>query len=194
MTKTNASRTTALLSGFATAALLTVTLSACTQGATEAVSKPAATEAAVEAPPVALEGDLDGNSSVSEWEKSMLAKHAARDYTLADGTTVTVDPAQPLPAQVIEEVKAAGSASASGLRTSSVEPYYAAYDALIATLDAKAAATGHGFIVVAKGSTIWVAVASGATNAPLAGSTDKGTAVAQATEWAAARGFELIVY
>jgi hypothetical protein len=197
-------KTTTILTSIATAAILSISLAACTQAATttEPTSKPAVTETAapVEKPaaPVALEGDQDGNGRLSEWEKGVLAKNSARDYTLADGTTVKVDPTQPLPAPVAEAVKAHAAVPTAGSKTTDRDAQDRSYAALRASLDADAAATGRGILVVYQAASageglIWVPAISGDKYSPFLGSADKASVVAEATTWAANKGYELIV-
>jgi hypothetical protein len=74
------------LIGITATALLAASLAACTMdvpGTPEPKSSAAETAAPVE--PVALEGDTDGNGSVSELEKSVLAKtrHATMRWPTA---------------------------------------------------------------------------------------------------------------
>lgn len=192
MTKTILNTLTAL----AAAAALTAGLAACAPTADETPvvkPKPAATKPAAEQiDPM----DLDGNGSVSEYEKQIAAQTAVRDYTLPDGTVVAVDPTQPLPDAVKAAVKAETASPIDAARTSSDRGQ--AEVALIGELDEKAAATGRGIAVVFQTPSsfgpMWVILASGQTQAPFFGSADKASVVAQAEAWTDARDYELIVY
>jgi hypothetical protein len=181
-----------------TVGLAATTLVGCSSAGLPMLIAAPGTSAPSSTPVPPLGGDSDGNGSLSEWEKSMLVKHSARDYTLADGTTVTIDPTQPLPAPVVAAVTAKAAPSASAANTSNADAGIAGCKALLATLDAEAASTGRGVMVVfAAQSSIdgvaWTTAASGTSQAPFVGSIDKAAIVAQATAWASARGYELIV-
>jgi hypothetical protein len=111
---------------------------------------------------------------------------------------VTIDPGAPLPGPVIEAVTAKAAPSARAANTTDADATSAAYKVLLSTLDAEAASTGRGIIVVytipsAGVGMVWMSGASGTKQAPFMSSPDKAALVATATEWASARGYELIV-
>jgi hypothetical protein len=85
-------------------AVAALALTGCVGGAQD--SQPSAEPAAAVTPtPTPIPGDTDGDGVLSEFEKQVLAKTSPRDYVLADGSTVLVDPALPLPAEVVADVK-----------------------------------------------------------------------------------------
>ncbi|MHA6695618.1 hypothetical protein [Homoserinimonas sp. A520] len=183
MNKTN-------FAALALAAALTVGLAACTPAPKEVL------DTATEVPTVDPL-DLDGNGSVSEFEKQVGAKNAVRDYTLPDGTVVKVDPTQPFPEAVHAAVKAETVAPIAATRSGNARAQ--AEVALIGDLDLKAAELGRGIAVVYQTPSsgegpIWVILASGQKQAPFFGSADKASVVAQAEAWTAARNYELIVH
>jgi hypothetical protein len=161
------------------------TLAACaptaTTPTTPAKSKPAASAPA--ATPSA--------KPMSEFDKQVAAQTAPRNYTMPDGSVVSVDPTKPLP----EPVKAAVAAELAPHVTnaSSHTP-----DEVFGALNAQAAATGRGVVAVASsfasGRTQWYAVASGQIQGLFPSKSTKAEAVAEATAWAKERGFDVIVY
>lgn len=194
MTKTTLKTLTALT----VAATLTLSLAACSPetGPFEFFDETAATPEATQEP-VLDPMDLDGNGSVSEFEKQMAAKNAVRDYTLPDGTVVQVDPTQPFPEAVHSAVKAETVPLIAATQAFGTKAQYEV--AMIAELDAKAAAMGRGIAVVFEssiygGGTMWVILASGQSQAPFIGSADKASVVAQAETWTENRNYELIIH
>jgi hypothetical protein len=58
-----------------------------------------------------VHGDRDRDGELLQHENQVLVKISPRDYVLADGSTVLVDPALPLPAEVVADVKAKAAPS-----------------------------------------------------------------------------------
>lgn len=139
----------------AVAAILIVGLSGCSAGSDtirafargdESESKPTATESS-------LEGDLNGDGELTQFETDWLAKTkaeaAVRDYALEDGTIVSVDPSQPLPEAVTadiagrfaEDIAVAKSTSNGGVRLPLRE-------AMTVKIDSLAESTGVPLMIV----------------------------------------------
>jgi hypothetical protein len=167
---------------------------------------PAASDAAT---PTAIPGDRDGNGKLSAFETEQLAKNAPKDYTMPDGSVVTIDPTQPLP----EPVVAVLTAQATTLAEQIVD--YLGADSkergasslkIFAYVNEQAEATGKKIVAIysAEGvdpatnapGTYWTAAASGGpygTLAPIMGTLDKASAIAQVEAWGGSRGYEMIV-
>ena len=62
-------------------------------------------------------GDTDGDGKVTGAEQIRLDKNKPRDYPMADGSVVQVDPTQPLPAAVVTELIAKLAPSFEKLRS-----------------------------------------------------------------------------
>jgi hypothetical protein len=133
----------------------------------------------------------EAEKPMSEFDKQVAAQRKPRPYTLSDGTTVMVDPTKPLPAPVLADIKAK--------ITQPIQSSIRAHDSsAFDVLDAQAAGTGRGVVVVISsfqsGYTQWVAIASGQTQGLFQAKTSRVAAIAEATQWADARGFDVIAY
>jgi len=88
---------------------LTTTLVSCSVDA-DTLSELAAPTPTATATPEALEGDLNGDGKLTTFETEWLVKTradaAVRDYALADGAVIQVDPSQTLPEQVRNDIVA----------------------------------------------------------------------------------------
>ncbi|MEC5149913.1 hypothetical protein [Cryobacterium sp. GrIS_2_6] len=151
--------------------------------------------------PTAIPGDTNGDGKLSEFEKQILAQNAPKDYTMGDGTVVSIDPKQPLPAAVVAEVRAAISPSTTILAMPSA--YASATTAVHNAISAEGDATGKGIIVVTRATSYpnpggpgidgWVTLASNKDSTGIMFTPDKNSIVTDAQAWAASRGFELLV-
>lgn len=97
--------------------------------------------------PEQLVGDKDGNGSVSEFEKQLLAKNAPRDYTMPDGSVVKVDPTQPLPAAIVTVIRDLATPIVASNTSARGETLGAMYTAITALADQQTAATGRSVVI-----------------------------------------------
>ena len=157
--------------------------------------------------PTAIPGDRDGNGSLSEFEKEILAKNAPRDYTMPDGSVVSIDPTQPLPAEVVAHIAGAATPIVAQLTTAD-EKAGVISEQLAALITEQTAATGRGIVIFhhvwsadisemnpdLRGPDLkwWVGDFPGNTW-PVLASDDRETNLAAVTAAAAARNYELIV-
>jgi hypothetical protein len=172
-------------------------------------SAPAATDAVASTAPVALAGDRDGNGKLSAFEAEQLAKTAPKDYTMPDGSVVTIDQAQPLPEPVVAVLKAQVTTLAEQIVDYDGADSHDVFDSEMKLFDyvnQQAEATGKKIVAVFsvegldpasnEPGTYWTAAASGGEYgnlAPIQGTLDKASAIAQVEAWGVAKGYELIV-
>ncbi|TFD30379.1 hypothetical protein E3T40_15415 [Cryobacterium sp. TMT1-19] len=151
--------------------------------------------------PTAIPGDRDGNGSLSEFEKQILAQNAPRDYTMPGGSVVQIDPTQPLPAAVAAHI--AGVATPIVAQLTTADEKASVIRAQLAALIAEqTAATGRGIVIFhhvwsaganwGPAEYWWVGDFPGKTW-PVLASDDRETNLAAVTAAAAARNYELIV-
>ncbi|MFF2389588.1 hypothetical protein [Agromyces sp. NPDC058104] len=179
--------TTIRTSSAAAAGLLAlVLLTGCTtfdasfQPDTETNPQTAATAAAP------MEGDSDGDEELSEFEKQVLARNAARDITLHDGTVAVVTPGQPLPQPVIDQMVADAAPGAAQAQTDDEFAPMAGIRSLREVAGSYANELDRTVVIVYWGIGAWGTVSSvdesGGTG--LAGTSDLDAMVAAATDWA----------
>lgn len=179
--------TTIRTSSAAAAGLLAfVLLTGCTtfdasfQLDTETNPQTAATAAAP------MEGDSDGDEELSEFEKQVLARNAARDITLHDGTVAVVTPGQPLPQPVIDQMVADAAPGAAQAQTDDEFAPMAGIRSLREVAGSYANELDRTVVIVYWGIGAWGTVSSvdesGGTG--LAGTSDLDAMVAAATDWA----------
>lgn len=165
---------------------------------------PAADEKAAPVIPTSIPSNLvekpaESAKPMSEFEKELAAKNAVRDYTLANGSVVKVDPNAPVPAEVVADIQASAAAPIGGLNSSNPADASSndAYTAMDQFLAAKADAVGRPVIMVGyatyRGSSSWLATASNMRNAPFNGTESKDEQIADAQGWAEKRNGLLIV-
>ena len=152
--------------------------------------------------PTAIPGDRDGNGTLSEFEKQILAKSAVRDYTMPDGSVVQIDPTQPLPAEVVAVVKSESAPTVQTLGATS-DTQYALLD-LMNNADSAAGATGRQIVFVypTRNATdlfgafemVWATTASHTRSTGIAAVQSRDTVLADAQRWAGSRGYEVIVF
>ena len=154
------------------------------------------------ATPTAIPGDRDGNGSLSEFEKQILAKNAVHAYTMPDGSVVQIDPTQPLPAEVVAVVKSESAPTVQTLGATS-DTQYALLD-LMNNADSAAGATGRQIVFVypTRNATdlfgafemVWATTASHTRSTGIAAVQSRDTVLADAQRWAGSRGYEVIVF
>jgi len=189
---------------YAAALLLAVTLSGCSVGggSTSALA-PVVAEATPSAAPTPTEipGDTNGDGKLSEREKEILAKNAPRDFTLTDGTVVSVDPQAPLPAEVVDELFAQLLPFADKLRTSPADGRSPGNIAdMRDQVDALSDSLGKGLVVIFKTQSndgsgniaLWACMASGIRISPVQALADGDVLNAEVQTWAETRGYEVI--
>jgi len=187
------SKTTNLFATIAIAAITVSALAGCVS--TPEVDAPRAISTSTPEPtetvePVVIDPlDLDGNGSVSEHEKRVAAMVAVRDYTLDDGTVVSVDPAEPLTEAVRADV--------ARIATTGVAAYYDKGSSadLYAALVAESELTGRVIIAVFEGSPgHWVAVSSAKYGGLFIAVSTQAEAVEKATAFGQhQRNFDIII-
>jgi len=192
-------RSTAFRVGvFAVLSAVALSLTACsTAPGTDFLGEPAPSSASQpaaspEAEPAVLEGDRDGNGKLSEHEKGVLAMKAPRDYTLPDGTVIKVDPAQPLPAPVVDSIRAQAAPiiatygtnipTSRNLREFATSQYELTGKSLVIVMHIPNAVDGRG----------WTAVVSGSNAVIMQGQATQAEASALAQAYADSRGAEVI--
>lgn len=182
-------------------------LSAC--GATGPTSfvptaEPAASTTETVTEPAVIEGDTDGNGKLSEFEKQVAAKHAPRDYTLPDGTVISIDPGKPLPEEVLAKLRADALPHIAIMQENANLVSGDAYMLMKADMDADADATGKGLVYVYNGLSsipgtigetemLWLTSASNVRVMGIMGTPDFETLYAAADSWASKRGYEVVV-
>ena len=149
--------------------------------------------------PTAIPGDRDGNGTLSAFETEQLAKNALRDYTMPDGSVVTIDPTQPLPTEVVAVIKSGASPLMSALKTTEKDGVLLS---LMNNADAVADATGKEVVFVYNTASatadwgyemLWATLASHKDSTGIAAVASRDTVVADAQTWAGTRGYEVIV-
>jgi hypothetical protein len=188
------------------AVVLSVVLTGCVGGVSD--SAPSAEQTATVAPmPTPITGDRDGDGELSEHEKQVLAKTSPRDYVLADGSTVVVDPALPLPAEVVAHVEAEAApwiqlGKSREADSDGVTPPAAGLDEMYALLDRTAEATGKPIAFVfevasatgnAQFEDVYVAIGSNSRSMGITPG-DAATVAAASMPWVNGRNAELIVF
>ena len=152
--------------------------------------------------PTAIPGDRDGNGSLSEFEKQILAKNAVHAYTMPDGSVVQIDPTRPLPAAVAEVVKSESAPTAAALGTARGYEKSDQLGNLMGKADSIQDTTGKGVIFVypsvsttpAGDENVWATTASHTKSTGIAAVASRDTVVADAQSWASTRGYEVIVF
>ncbi|MFB6609016.1 hypothetical protein ACFCVO_01735 [Agromyces sp. NPDC056379] len=133
-----------------------------------------------------IEGDSDGDGELSEFEKQVLERNAPRDITLHDGTVVAVTPGQPLPQPVIDQIAADAAPGAAQAQTDDEFAPMAGVRSIREVASSYANELGRTLVIVYWGFGVWGAISSvdetGGTE--LAGTSDRDTMVAAATDWA----------
>lgn len=180
-------------------------LSAALTGCTAAIGSPGALiptlspeTPTASATPAPLVGDRDGNGSVSEFEKEILAKAAPRDYTMPDGSVVQVDPTQPLPPEVVAVI--AGLAAPIVADMTSPMNGEARAIRMADLVEQQTAATGRNIVIFHHTWSIengqnelwWVGKFPG-NSYPVLASADRAANLAAVTAAAEARNAELII-
>ena len=151
--------------------------------------------------PTAIPGDRDGNGTLSEFEKQILAKSAVRDYTMPDGSVVPIDPTQPLPAGVVAVVKSDSAPTAAALGAARGHEKSDQLGNLMSKADSIQDTTGKGVIFVypsvsttpAGDENVWATTASHTRSTGIAAVASRDTVVADAQTWSGTRGYEVIV-
>ena len=144
--------------------------------------------------------DLDGNGSVSEFEKQIAAKNAPRDFPMPDGTVAQVDPTQPLPAEIRDVVHAETKVLVNVSRyNSNADVSQPALNSVVSYLNDFKVRTGRGLVLVwethsAGEGQRWVMMASDIRQTPFMPTVKRSEMADLAATWAAARNYELIVH
>lgn len=164
-------------------------------------SSPAATITATPTP-TAIPGDADGNGSLSEFEKQVLASHAPKDYTMPDGSVVQIDPTQPLSAEVVAVLKSKMMPDVREVQRAMDNTTVQAAPDLYALIRAEGPALGKNVVFVYQTlsdepsglTTVWAAQpASGPRSTDLRASADKDAYFAAIHVWADPRGYEIVI-
>lgn len=153
---------------------------------------------AAEPTPTVIPGDENGDGKLSEREKELLAKKAPRDYTMNDGTVVSIDPTQPMPTEVVEELTAEILPTATGIKSAQDYDVDPALATILEFANRAETETGIGVIVlihmpVSSGGKMWGSMASGKKAGPLTAMRDKTAMIEQATRWVEPRGYAVLV-
>jgi len=127
--------------------------------------------------------------------------NAVRPYVLPDGSTVQVDPTQPLPEVVVAAIKTAVAPSVSGLMTAGSDPVDqgTAVMNLFNDVSTQAEKTGKDVILVFQTNSsdglVWGTIASGKKNGltGINGNASKDAIVAEVQAWATNRNYEVVV-
>lgn len=183
--------------------LLTLILTGCSATTTSpnALAPVVEAESPTSAPtPKAIPGDTNEDGKLSEFEKQVVADTALRSYTLLDGSTVDVAPAQPLPAAVVAAIQEQASPIAESFRFAEGDAVTPPMEAMRENVDAQAESVGKGIVFVAQGISddgsgpisVWVMVASKIDVSPVKPDTDFNVVLAGSQTWAASRNYEVI--
>ncbi|MHA6695619.1 hypothetical protein [Homoserinimonas sp. A520] len=182
------------------AAALTVSLAACSteQMFPELLAEPASTPTQEPAPDPL---DLDGNGSVSEFEKQMAAQNAPREFIMPDGSVVIIDPREPMPPAVKEVIAQQAIpvvAPAKSNRDFSPESVEGLISEVRDYATAQAEATGISIVIVfskpnGSGQMGWGSVASSRQSTGVVGGLNRDEVVSRVQSWADQTDHELIV-
>ncbi|WP_166999145.1 hypothetical protein [Paramicrobacterium fandaimingii] len=184
-------------------AVAAVGLSGCAPAETDADSTPPPTEIGSSQPadptetatPEPIPGDLDGNGVLSAWEKEQLKKAAPRDYTMSDGSVVEVDPTQPLPEPVKQDI-AAKIRPVSQWPKDTIEQEDKQILELRRILNEIEGVTGKKILIVvpSSGGQYGTMKSGEKSYTGISASTDKSAVVREAQEYARNGNYELIVF
>ncbi|MFD5864109.1 hypothetical protein ACFWGP_04085 [Agromyces sp. NPDC127015] len=167
-------------------------LTGCT--AVDASSLPD-TDTTPNAAPAAIEGDMDEDGELSEFEKQVLARNAPRDITLHDGSVIVVTPGEPLPQPVIDQIVADAAPGAAQAQTDDEFAPMAGLRSIREVATSYANQFDRTVVIVYWGFGAWGTVSSvdesGGTG--LAGSSDLDAMVAAATDWAGSHDAYVVV-
>ncbi|KQO98358.1 hypothetical protein [Leifsonia sp. Leaf264] len=155
--------------------------------------KPAATAEATPTPTL-VPGDKNGDGRLSEFEKQVLAQDAPKDYALADGTVMTVDPAQPLPDSVKADIVSGAAPAVDVFNADAGE----GVEAVREYLNTKADQAGRGVVAVIhvysnSDGMVWGVLASNTKATITKATPDQASALVAAEAWAAAKGYDVVV-
>lgn len=188
---------------------LVVTLTGCAATTTSfdnafSLGPATRTTATPTATPKPVAGDTDGDGKVSAFEKQVLDASAPKAYRMPDGSTVRIDPAQPLPAAVVKVIAAKALPLVRTMQDGG-EPRQRGLLSLMAQADAALAESGRGVIYVyptvnqtrdANGNLVsapvWATTASGSPSTGIAPLASRSAIVSAAHDWAAPRDFDII--
>jgi len=147
-----------------------------------------------------LAGDMDNDGELSEFEKQVLAQTAPRDFPMPDGSTVTVDPAQPLPEVVVAAIQAEVAPEALTFLYDLAKVDGSSLAAVTAEANRMADATGRNVVFVLEvnlgrgAGTAWGSTASNKQHG-ITGidGGEKSATIATVQKWASTRDYEVIV-
>jgi len=185
------------------ALLLTVLLAGCSASTNSpSVLEPVAAAVTPTGSPTqtAIPGDTNADGTLSEFEKQKVAKSAVRSYTLPDGSSIDVDPSQPLPDAVVAALQAQASPIAQSIRFAEGDATIQPSEAMRASVEEQAALLDRGITYVFQalsddGSgplSMWMMVASNIDVSPVVPNPEMSVTLAAAQGWASTRNYEVI--
>ncbi|MHA6695617.1 hypothetical protein [Homoserinimonas sp. A520] len=188
--------TKTILASLTLAAVLTIGLGAC---APTTATAPVDTKTAAPAAPDPL--DLDGNGSVSEFEKQMAAQNAQREFIMPDGSTAKLDPREPTPAAVIEVLAQQAQPIGDQYKRNtdfSPESIGALHQKLLSMAESQAEAIGRPVVILfsspdGAGGTQWIAMPSSGKSTGIRAEPNRDSMLTKVQSWANSRGYEVVV-
>jgi hypothetical protein len=170
-------------------------LTGCTTGDASFLPDTDPTPQATATASAPIEGDSNGDGKLSEHEKQVLARNAPRDITLHDGTVVVVNPSQPLPQPVIDQIAADAAPGAAQAQTDDEFAPMAGVRSIREVATSYAEEIGRTTVIVYWGFGIWNTISSvdESRGTELPGSRDQDTMVAAATDWAESHDAYIVV-
>jgi hypothetical protein len=149
-------------------------------------------------------GDTDGDGKLSAFEAQIVASHASKAYKMPDGSTVQANPDKPLPAAVVQIIKAKAAAPVAIMKATAGDANMHALETVWHQMEADSAATGkHLMYVIHSASVIlgtrasvhlvWAAMASGVGSTGIPVDVSRARFLAAAHDWADGRGYDVIL-